>query len=149
MTGRLRLALAVSVVVNLFLAAALIAGYASLRSGGRMIAAGSLRIAGSELPAAERRPFRQALRQARRAMHPTALAGRAARAEAAELLRQPVVDQARVLAALDRARAADLAVRAAVEARAVTFAATLPPADRATLAGAMERRAERGSAAPE
>ena len=141
--GKLRIALAVSVVLNLFLAAALIAGLVSLRSGGRMIAAGSLRVAGAELPQNEQRAFRMALREARRSMRPTVLGSRAAKAEAATLLRQPAVDQAAVNAALDRARIADTAVRAVVERRAVAYAATLPPADRAKLADAMKKRADK------
>lgn len=147
--ARLRLGLIASIILNLFLAGALVAGYASLRTGRGMLNAGSLRIAGTELPAAERRPFRQALRQARKAMRPTILASRTAKAEAAGLLRQAQVDQAAVLAALDRARAADMAVRAAVERGAVAYASTLPPADRAKLAEAMERRARQGAAARE
>ncbi|WP_241659701.1 periplasmic heavy metal sensor [Sphingomonas glacialis] len=119
------------------------AGFISLRSGDRMINAGSLRIAGSELPVAQRRPFRTALRQARRAMRPSIIAGRAARTEAAALLRQPVINQAAVVAALDRARDADMVVRAAVERRAVGYAATLPPDDRAKLADAMQRRSQK------
>jgi uncharacterized membrane protein len=142
---RLRLGLIASIILNLFLAAALIAGYASLRTGKRMLNAGSLRIAGAELPASERRPFRQALRQTRQAMRPTIVVSRTAKAQAAALLRQDAVDQAAVLAALDRARAADMAVRAAVERRAVAFAAGLPADDRAKLAQAMERRARRGA----
>jgi uncharacterized membrane protein len=141
--SKLRLGLAASVILNLFLVGALVAGYASLRTGKRMLNAGSLRIAGAELPAVERRPFRQALRQARQTMHPTIVASRAAKTQAAGLLRQATVDQTAVLAALDRARAADMAVRTAVERRAVAFAATLPAADRAKLAEAMERRANR------
>lgn len=141
--SRFRIALAVSVVLNLFLAGALIAGLVSLRTGGPMINAGSLRVAGAELPSAERRPFRMALREARRSMRPMVVASRAAKAEAAALLREPSVDQAAVNAALDRARTADAAVRAAVERRAVAYAATLPLADRATLAAAMTRRADR------
>jgi len=136
------LALAVSVLINVFLAGALIAGYVSVRQGGGPINAGALRIAGSELPQSERRPFRMALREARRAMHPAVLDARAAKAEAATLLRQPNVDQVAVMAALDRARAADGLVRAAVERRAVAFAAGLPPADRARLSDAMLRRAQ-------
>lgn len=141
--SRLRIALVISVIVNLFLASALIAGFVSLRTGGGMINAGSLRVAGSELPRAERRPFRMALRAARRAVRPTIVEGRGAKAQAAALLRQPTVDQAAVNAALDRARVADMAVRAAVERRAVAYAATLPPADRAKLADAMQRRADK------
>lgn len=139
--GKLRVALIASIILNLFLAGALVAGIVSLRSGARMINAGSMRIAGAELPLSERRPFRVALRQARRAMRPTLVEARTAKAQAAMLLRQPVIDQSAVVAALDRARAADMAVRAAVERRAVAYAATLPPADRAKLADAMQRRA--------
>lgn len=139
--GKLRIVLAVSIVLNLFLAGALIAGYVSLSAGNGMINAGALRVAGAELPAAVRKPFRQAMRQARRAMRPTIVGGREAKAAAAALLRQPTVDQPAVDAALDRARTADFAVRAAVERRAVTFAATLSRADRGTLADAMQRRA--------
>ncbi len=141
--GKLRIVLAASIILNLFLAGALIAGVISLRSGGRMINAGSMRIAGAELPLSERRPFRRALREARRAMRPTLVEARTAKAEAAMLLRQRVIDQTAVVAALDRARVADMAVRAAVERRAVAYAATLPPADRAKLADAIQRRASK------
>jgi len=144
---RWRLALVASIILNLFLAGALIAGYASLRTGKRMISAGSLRVAGAELPPDRRRAFRSALRETRRSLRPTVLASRAAKAEAAELLRQPAVDRRAVLAALDRARSADMAVRAAVERRAVIFAAGLPPADRARLADAMRRRGGRAASA--
>jgi uncharacterized membrane protein len=145
MMSKLRIGLVASIILNLFLVGALVAGYASLRTGTRMLNAGSLRIAGAELPAAERQDFRRVLRRTRQAMRPTVIASRTAKAEAAGLLRQPKVDQAAVLVALDRARAADMAVRSAVERRAVTFAAGLPPADRAKLAEAMERRARRAA----
>jgi len=139
---KLSIALAVSVLLNVFLAGALVAGYLSVRQGGGPINAGALRIAGSELPQSERRPFRMALREARRDMHPSVVAAREAKAEAANLLRHPNVDQAAVLAALDRARAADILVRTAVERRAVAFAAGLPPADRERLSDAMLRRSQ-------
>jgi uncharacterized membrane protein len=138
---KLHIALAVSTILNLFLAGALIAGLVSLKTGSRMINAGSLRIAGSELPQSVRKPFRAALREARRSMRPTVVQARTAKSEAAALLRQPKVDQPAVMAALDRARVADMAVRAAVEARAVAYAATLAPEDRATVADAIQRRA--------
>ncbi|MBW6526379.1 periplasmic heavy metal sensor [Sphingomonas sp. RHCKR7] len=143
--NRWHVGLIVSLILNLFLAGALAAGYVSLRYGRGMIAAGSLRIAGAELPPDQRRAYRAALRETRRAMRPTVLAAREAKAQAAALLARPRVDQAAVLAALDRARVADAAVRAAVERRAVAFAATLPPAQRARLAEAMRRRAARGT----
>ena len=142
---RLRIALIASVLLNLFLAGAVIATAVSLRSRHGVIMAGSLSIAGNELPAAERQPFRAALRDARRAMRPTINESRAAKANAAALLRQPELDQPAILAALERARVAESAVRAAVEQRAVAHAATLPPADRAKLADAMTRRADRAA----
>ena len=147
--NKLRTAVAVSIVLNLFLAGALLAGYVSLQTGSRMINAGSLRIAGSELPASIGKPFRIALRQTRRSVRPMIIQARAAKVRAASLLRQPVIDQAAVIASLDQARAADMAVREAVERRAVAYAASLPPADRATLADAMQRRAERTPPAAE
>ena len=143
---KLSIALAASVVLNVFLAGALAAGAVSLRTESRMINAGSLRVAGAELPKSERRSFRLALREARASMRPTIVAARVAKAEAAGLLRQPELDQDAVNASLDRARAADTAVRAAVERRAVAYAATLPPADRARLADAMQRRADKAPA---
>jgi uncharacterized membrane protein len=141
--SKLRFGLIASIVLNLFLAGALVAGYVSLRTGKHMLNAGSLRIAGAELPASERRPFRQALRQARQTQRSSTVASRTAKVRAAALLREASVDQAAVLAELDRARAADMMVRAAVERRAVLFAARLPAADRAKLADAMKRRAQR------
>lgn len=137
----LRIALLVSVVLNLFLAGALAGGAAWLHSGRPFIAAGSLRIAGAELSRDQRRGFRAALREARRKMRPEVIESRAEKLKVAALLRQPVVDQPSIVAALDRARVADTAVRAAVETRAVAYAAQLPPADRAKLADAMESRA--------
>jgi uncharacterized membrane protein len=138
----LRIALIGSVLLNLFLVGALIAGAVWLRSGPRMIMAGSLKIAGSELPFAERRPFHEALRDARRVMRPTIEESRAAKAQAAALLRQPEPDQRAILAALERVRAADGAVRAVVEQRAVAYAVSLPPAARVKLADAMMHRAD-------
>lgn len=142
--NRLRIAVMVSVLLNVFLAGALAAGFFAMRNAGRMINAGALRIAGAELPASARRPFRRALREARNAMLPSIAESRMAKGQAAQLLRQPNVDQAAVMAALDRARADDMAVRAAVERSAVAFAATLPAADRAKLADAMNKRARQG-----
>lgn len=76
-------------------------------------------------------------------MGPTIAVSRKAEAEAAALLRQDPVDHAAVIAALDRARTADMAVRAAVERRAVAFTAGPPVADRVKLAEAVERRVGR------
>jgi len=136
----LKIVCAVSILLNIFLVAAVVGGLVWVRAVHPMIAAGSIRIAGAELPLAERRAFRAALRETRREIRPVILARSQAREEAAALLRAPVLDQAALNAALARARAADMVTRAHLEARAVSFAAALPPADRARLAEGLLKR---------
>ncbi len=138
----LKIACALSVLFNIFLVAAVVGGAAWLRASHPMISAGSIRLAGAELPFPERHAFRAALHETHRAMRPVALVRLQARQDAAALLRAPVLDQAALSAALARARAADLAMRERLEARAVSFAATLPPADRAKLADGLLKRPE-------
>ncbi len=130
----------VSILFNIFLVAAVVGGIAWMRTVHPMIAAGSIRLAGTELPFAERHAFRAALRETRRGIRPVLLARSQARQEAATLLRAPVLDQAALNAALARARAADMVMREHLEMRAVGFAATLPPADRAKLAEGLLKR---------
>jgi len=138
---RLKALLAVSVVLNIFLVAAAVGGVIWLTSRPQMIAAGSLRIVGSELPAAERRAFVAALQNTRRTLRPAAADARQARSEAARLLRQPKLDQAALAAALERLRGDEVKIRTAIEARAVAFSATLPLEDRMRLADSMDRPA--------
>ncbi|HEX8445918.1 MAG TPA: periplasmic heavy metal sensor, partial [Sphingomonas sp.] len=52
----------------------------------------------------------------------------------------PTLDRAALDAALDRARAADVALRTRLERSATAFAATLPRADRIRLARSLIRR---------
>lgn len=137
----LRLGLAASLVLNVFLLAAIGGGLVWLAHRPGMIFAGSMRVAGSELPPAESQAFRQALRDTRLSLHDTVLEARKARREAIALLSQPTLDQAALQAALDRLRNADMHIRAEVERSAIAFAATLPAADRMKLAEAMEQRA--------
>lgn len=141
--ARVRALLIGSLFLNLFLAGALVGGAAWVRGGHRMIAAGALRIAGAELPRPERRAFRAQLRAARASVRPLIDDSDAAKAQAARLLAQPVPDAAGVSAALARARADDLRVRAIVEDRALGYAATLPQADRQRIADALVGRMRR------
>lgn len=136
----LKIVCTVSILLNIFLVAAIVGGLVWLRAGHPMIAAGSIRLAGSELPFAERHAFRAALRETRHEIRPVILARSQARQEAAALLRAPVLDQAALNAALARTRAADMVMREHLEARAVSFAATLPPVDRAKLAEGLLKR---------
>lgn len=142
----LKIICVVSILLNIFLLGAAIGGAAWVKARHPMIGVGSIRVAGSALPPDERRAFRQALREARLEMRPTAMAGRQARAEAAALLSAPTLDQAKLADALARIRAADVAIRAHVEERAIAFAAMLPPDERAKLAEGIERRRPRVAA---
>lgn len=132
--------LSMSIALNIFLLGSIGGAAFWFARDERMIMAGSLRIAGSELPANERRQFRMRLKAARRSMGDRLAEAREARGQAAALLRQPTVDIAAVTAALEKARTAELAIRSVIEARALDFVATLPQDDRGNLANAMERR---------
>ncbi|WP_244510976.1 periplasmic heavy metal sensor [Mesorhizobium sp. LCM 4576] len=103
----------------------------------------SLESAGGRLPAADRKIFRQALREVRRESRDVVLDGQAARREAANLLQQPTLDSNALAAALERARNADVTVRTRLEQRIIKFAASGSPEDRKLLADALLRRAGR------
>lgn len=144
MTPRmLKIACAISILLNIFALSAAIGGAAWMQAR-RPAGTGSIRAAGAQLPPGQRQIFRAALHDARREMQPTLAAGRQARDDIASLLRAPTLDTAALSAALARARSADVAVRAHVEERAVAVAATLSPADRKTLAEGIARRSDRG-----
>ncbi|WP_348527047.1 periplasmic heavy metal sensor, partial [Mesorhizobium sp.] len=91
----------------------------------------------------DRKIFRQALREVRRESRDVILDAQAARREAANLLQQPTLDSNALAAALERARNADVTVRARLEQRIVEFAASGSPEDRQLLADALLRRAGR------
>ncbi|MER8809648.1 periplasmic heavy metal sensor [Mesorhizobium australicum] len=129
-----------SVVLNVFLAGALAGGAVWIRSG-KPGQGYSLEAAGSRLPDQERVLFRKALREVRRESRQVILDGQQARREAADLLRQPVLDTTALAAALERARNADIAVRTRLEQRIVEFATAGSAADRAVLADGLARRA--------
>ncbi|CZT37256.1 periplasmic heavy metal sensor [Rhizobium sp. 9140] len=135
--------LTLSIILNIFLVAGIAGGAFWLNREHRMIFAGALRVAGSELPQETRKAFRAVLREARKSENNMLIAASEARLEAARQLREPVLNQAAVLDALTRARAADATVRTAVEQSAVTFAATLTPEERSKLADAIEQRSRR------
>lgn len=139
-TRGLWIALAASVVLNLFLGAALIGGATALHVRQAMMGPRSLRVAGAELPKAERRGLRHALRDSRRSAATQIDEASAARERAAILLQQPTLDRTALDAELARARRADMAVRASMEAGAISYIAGLPHADRVKLAEAMRRR---------
>ncbi|QPC89181.1 periplasmic heavy metal sensor [Mesorhizobium sp. INR15] len=134
-----------SVALNVFLAGALAGGAVWVRSG-KSGPGYSLESAGGQLPAQDRKAFRQALREVRRDAHQVILDGQQARREAADLLQQPVLDTAALSAALERARNADVTVRTRLEQRIVEFAAASSVQARNLLAEGLVRRADRQSA---
>ncbi len=138
----IKLACAVSILLNIFLMSAVIGGAAWIQAR-RPVGRGSIQVAGAQLPPRQRHVFREALRDARREMQPAIAAGRQAREDAATLLRARTLDPAALMAALARVRAADITVRTHVEERAVAVAATLSPADRETLAEGIVRKPDR------
>ncbi len=133
-----RILLIASIALNIFLAGAIAGGIAWFEAH-RSAARAPLQALGQQLPAAERGAFYKTLREARHQVRQTILDGQQARRDAAALLRQPTLDAPALLAALERARLADAAVRAGLEQRIVEFAATSSPADRAILAEGLSR----------
>ncbi|MBZ9769627.1 periplasmic heavy metal sensor [Mesorhizobium sp. CA6] len=132
---------AASLVLNVFLIGAVAGGAGWLI--GKSNPGYSLESAGGRLPAADRKVFRQALRDVRRQSRDVILDGQAARREAANLLQQPALDTNALAAALERARNADVTVRTRIEQRIIEFAASGSPEDRRLLADALLRRAGR------
>ena len=128
-----------SVVLNVFLAGALAGGAVWIRSG-KSGQGTSLEAAGGRLPDQQRMLFRKALREVRRESRDIILDGQQARREAADLLRQPVLDTVAVAAALERARNADITVRTRLEQRIIEFAAAGSADDRNVLAEGLARR---------
>jgi uncharacterized membrane protein len=137
---------AASLALNVFLIGAVAGGAGWLI--GRSNPGHSLETAGGRLPAADRKIFRQALREVRRESRDIILDGQAARRAAANLLQQPTLDTAALAAALERARSADATVRTRLEQRIVEFAASSSAENRRLLADALLRRAGRLPPAP-
>lgn len=130
-----------SLVLNVFLIGAVAGGAGWLI--GRSGVGYSLESAGGQLPANDRKAFRQALREVRRESRQIILDGQQARREAANLLQQPTLDTNALAAALERARNADATIRSRLEQRIVEFAASSSPEDRKLLADALLRHVGR------
>ncbi|MEW6437977.1 MAG: periplasmic heavy metal sensor [Pseudomonadota bacterium] len=133
-----RVPLAISIVLNVFLLGALIGGTVWLELS-KPRPAGTLQAVIQQLPEPELSDLHHALRDVRRDLRQTMLEGRQARRDAADLLQQPKLDTVALLAALDRARTADIAIRTKLEQRIVEFAATSSPQIRQLLAEGLVR----------
>ncbi|WP_428375618.1 periplasmic heavy metal sensor [Lichenicoccus sp.] len=158
MSRQVTLLLAASLLVNVFAFGAIGGGLFMLWQQGGLrahpIARQPLRAAGDDLPAPDRARFRVAIRTVLRDSRDLPATARDSRAAAAALFVQPTFDSAAVLAALDRARAADFELRRRLETAAVQVAATLPADERVFLArglargGPLRHPARRAIAAP-
>jgi len=144
MTRPFRVLLAVSLLVNIFAAGVLGGGLFMLSQTGEGrsfagVPPRPIRIAGEELPPPDREHFGQSMRQVVEGNDDLVRTAREGRRTAARLFVQPRFDQPAVAAALDRARNADILLRARLEAAAVDFAATLPADKRILLAQGLAR----------
>lgn len=137
----LRIALIVSVVLNVFVIGAVTGGvyrwsYAEVPAA---IRGGRLRAAGDQLGPQQQAAYRQALRKVVIENQSTAMAARMARARAAAAFTAPEFDRIAVQMALDEARSADFAIRKNAEQAVLDVAATLPPDQRLLLAEGLRR----------
>lgn len=132
---------AVSLVLNVFLIGSIAGGAYRLFAHQRADAAQQrgIRFAAADLSAQRQREWRDALRTTRRESQPLTRAARDARTDIAHLLAAPDFDRRSLDDALARKRDADVALRARIESTVADFAATLTPAERLKLVGAMER----------
>jgi len=134
--GKLKLLLALSVVVNLFALGALGGGAAMWFTTS---ARHPIRAAGDRLLSADRLRFHQMFKAVAKEARPLQQSARENRRAAALLFVQPTFDAAAVGEALSRARDADLTARTDVETALVGFAATLPQTERQSLANALSQ----------
>jgi uncharacterized membrane protein len=152
----LKIALAASVALNLFAIAAGVTAYIGQarveerveeqRRPGR---ADSPMAVVRSLDPEVRRPVRQALRDAALTARPDFEEARTARREAIALASSATMDQARILALLDRARSAEMRGRERIETDSVALLATLDPADRAKASVILSRHGRRAAKAPD
>ncbi len=141
--------LVASVVLNIFLLGAIAGSLWRWTHGqGPGLRASWQARAADALPAEQADALRRAVRGVARDNLDLVREGGTARAEAARLFVQPHFDAAAVLGQLDKARAADGALRGRLEGAVVDFAATLPPDQREALARALRTGPLRQRRAP-
>lgn len=149
--GTLKLALAVSVALNLFTLAAgvtLLVGRADverrLEAQHRPPRDRGFMAAVEGLDPAVRERVRETLRASARAARPDFEETRMKRRQAVALVRSADFDPVRVAALLEQSRAAEMRGRARLEADAVALLATLAPDDRAAFSEMLSRRGRIG-----
>ncbi len=133
-----RLLVAASLLLNLFAAGVIGGGLVVLQHPtlwrAHVAASRPIREAGDGLPPEDRLRFRATMRAVIAQSVDLGREARQSRRAAAMLFRAPVFDADAVIAALARARAADVELRARLETAAVAFASGLPADERILLA---------------
>jgi uncharacterized membrane protein len=142
-SGRARLLLWGSLALNLFLAG-LIVGALLLGERGRRDRGPkpprSLLAAAEQFEPAEREAFEALLLRKAQESRPQARALRRARGEVRAAISAEPYDPAAAVAAMDRARAQEIALRRELDSAVLEFATRLDAEERAALAEAMRRR---------
>lgn len=138
----LRIALAVSLVLNVFILGAAIGAWFWRSKPAVPQQDQSLAAAGQALDADRRQAFHDTLAKARHDAQPDSKAARDARDKLAQLLHQTALDRSAIDAALDMTRTADVRVRARIEAAVIDFAESLDPKNRAVLIDGLAARGQ-------
>lgn len=145
MSRRMQILLAVSLALNVFALGAIVSR-AVMHSRAEAVATadsgfggGRLRQAAMQLEPQYRQALRRALGETMRDLREQGVAAREARIEAVRLLAADPLDRAALDAALARARTAEQAIRAGIEASVVAYATNLPPDQRIVLSEALQR----------
>lgn len=151
----LKIALAASVALNLFAAAAVTTLFVTraqveerVEAQHRPARAGSPMRLVDQLDPAVHEPVRNALRASALAARPDFEEARLKRRQAIEIGRSATFDAARVAALLEESRTAEMRGRARLEADAVALLATLEPDDRRALSEILTRRGRAASRDP-
>jgi uncharacterized membrane protein len=138
-----RLLLALSLALNIFVMGAA-AGAGSMWYWSQSpISAGAQRglwLAAEDLSNEQQQAFRKLLGEARRSVKTETAAGRASRDELERLLAQEPLDRAAINTELEKIRSADAVLRARLEEAVVSFAASLPVAERKLLVEGLKDR---------
>jgi uncharacterized membrane protein len=135
MSTRMKIALAVSLILNVFLVGIAVGVFVT---GARIAPAQAQRkpapnmwLAAEALPPAQRTAFRQMLRDRAAEVQPELKSVRLARREAVALISQPNYDPTAVEEALQRARAGEMHARGEIDQAFTEYLARLTPQQRA------------------
>lgn len=140
---RFKALLAVSLLFNVFLIGGAVGGFYQWHSQAKpalVLPQHGVRQVMLQLPPAKRHQLRQLLRQTRDDNQALIIDSRQARLDVVRQLQAPNLDRAALDSNLNKAREADIVLRAKVDANLADFAASLTPQERQTLAESLYAR---------